>query len=180
MFMLKEKVAIVALLVTSVPALRAQSRYGFGTRPSETELRAIDIAVGAKGEGLPEGQGTPAEGEKIYAAKCQGCHGRDGGGGPYDQLVGGQKPVKTIGSYWPYATTVFDYTRRAMPFNKPGSLTDNEVYAVTAWILWKNNIIAENTVIDKATLPKVQMPNRNGFVSDPRPDIPKPKPKKKP
>ena len=105
---------------------------------------------------------------------------------PNDQLLGGQgslgpgrTPINTVGSFWPYATTVFDYTRRAMPFNKPDTLTDAEVYAVTAWILWKNNIIAESTVIDKATLPEVQMPNRNGFVFDPRPDVPAPKSKKK-
>ena len=162
---------MLALLIASVPALMAQSRFGFGTKISESEVKAVDIAVGADGQGLPPGRGTPADGEKVYAAKCEGCHGRDGGGGTYDQLVGGQKPVKTIGSYWPYATTIFDYTRRAMPFNKPGTLTNDEVYAVTAWILWKNNIIAADAVMDKTSLPKVQMPNKNGFVSDPRPDV---------
>ena len=177
--MLKQNLVAVLLLSLGVPGLLAQARYGLGTKPTESELQAVDIAVGPQGEGLPPGQGTPAEGEKVYAAKCQACHGRDGGGGPYDQLVGGQKPVKTIGSYWPYATTVFDYTRRAMPFNKPGTLTDSEVYAVTAWLLWKNNIIPQSAVIDKSSLPKVRMPNREGFVDDPRPDVIPVKPKKK-
>ncbi len=107
----------------------AQQRFDFGTRPSESEIKTVDIAVGPKGEGLPAGKGSVQEGEKVYAAKCVFCHGQNGSGGPYDQLVGGVKPVKTIGSFWPYASTIFDYTRRAMPFNKPGSLTDNEVYA---------------------------------------------------
>jgi S-disulfanyl-L-cysteine oxidoreductase SoxD len=154
----------------------AAPRFGFGATPTPEEIREIDIAVGPNGEGLPPGRGTSAEGEKVYAAKCASCHGRDGAGGPYDQLVGGKLPVKTIGSFWPYATTIFDYTRRAMPFNKPGSLTDQEVYDVTAWLLWKNNIIATDAVIDAKTLPLVKMPNRDGFVSDPRPDVPKPRP----
>jgi S-disulfanyl-L-cysteine oxidoreductase SoxD len=88
-----------------------------------------------------------------------------------DKLVGGKLPVKTIGSFWPHATTVFDYIRRAQPFNQPGSLTDDEVYAVTAWLLFKNKIIVTDQVIDAETLPKVRMPNRDGFVPDPRSDV---------
>jgi S-disulfanyl-L-cysteine oxidoreductase SoxD len=156
------------------------TRLGIGSTPDKDEIRRIDIAVGPDGEGLPPGRGTTAEGQKVYSAKCAGCHGRDGSGGPYDQLVGGKLPVKTIGSYWPYATTIFDYTRRSMPFDKPGSLSDQEVYDVTAWLLWKNNIIPEKAVIDAKTLPLVKMPNRDGFVGDPRPDIPKSPPAKKP
>ena len=103
-------------------------------------------------------------------AKCVACHGPTGTEGPMDKLVGERLPVKTIGSFWPYATTVFDYIRRAQPFDKPGSLTDEEVYALTAWLLFRNNIISADQVIDADTLPKVRMPNRDGFVPDPRPD----------
>jgi cytochrome c len=144
--------------------------FGFGSALSDAEIKAIDILVGPEGEGLPAGKGTAVAGEAVYRAKCAECHGAGGTEGPYDRLVGGPKPVKTIGSYWPYATTIFDYLRRAMPFNTPGSMTDEEVYAVTAWLLWKNNIIGANDVIDAATLPKIRMPNRDGFFPDRRPD----------
>lgn len=145
--------------------------YGFATTPSETEIEVIDIAVGPDGERLPPGKGAVQDGERSYQAKCAGCHGPTGTEGPYDRLVGGPKPVKTIGSYWPYATTIFDYLRRAMPFNAPGSLSDDEVYAITAWLLWKNQIIPPNAVMDATSLPRVQMPNRHGFVPDRRPDV---------
>ena len=160
---------LCCLMLTLTSA--AQQRYGFGTKPSDSEIQAIDIAIGPNGEGLPPGKGSVKDGEKVFAGKCAVCHGPNGAGGPYDQLVGGEKPVKTIGSFWPYATTIFDYTRRAMPFNRPGTLTNDEVYAVTAWLLWKNNIIPEDSVMDANTLPKVKMPNRDGFVPDPRPDV---------
>jgi cytochrome c len=144
--------------------------FGFGNVPSEVEIKARDIAVGPDGEGLPPGRGTVAAGEQVYKAKCIACHGPTGTEGPMDKLVGEKLPVKTIGSFWPYATTVFDYIRRAQPFDKPGSLTDEEVYALTAWLLFRNNIIPADQVIDADTLPKVRMPNRDGFVPDPRPD----------
>jgi mono/diheme cytochrome c family protein len=145
--------------------------FGFGRVPSETEIRARDIAVGPDGAGLPPGRGTVSMGEQVYQAKCVACHGPTGTEGPMDKLVGEKLPVKTIGSFWPYATTIFDYIRRAQPFNQPGSLTDDEVYALTAWLLFKNKIIVADQVIDAETLPKVQMPNRDGFVPDPRPDV---------
>jgi cytochrome c len=144
--------------------------FGFGSVPSEAEIKARDIAVGPDGEGLPPGRGTVVAGEQVYKAKCAACHGPTGTEGPMDKLVGERLPVKTIGSFWPYATTVFDYIRRAQPFDKPGSLTDEEVYALTAWLLFRNNIISADQVIDADTLPKVRMPNRDGFVPDPRPD----------
>jgi mono/diheme cytochrome c family protein len=144
--------------------------FGFGSVPSEAEIKAKDIAVGPDGEGLPPGRGTVAAGEQVYKAKCVACHGPTGTEGPMDKLVGEKLPVKTIGSFWPYATTVFDYIRRAQPYDKPGSLTDEEVYALTAWLLFRNNIIPVDQVIDADTLPKVRMPNRDGFVPDPRPD----------
>lgn len=145
--------------------------FGIGRVPSEAEIKARDIAVGPDGEGLPPGRGTVSAGEQVYQAKCMACHGLTGTEGPMDKLVGETLPVKTIGSFWPYATTVFDYIRRAQPFNQPGSLTDEEVYALTAWLLFRNQIIAADQVIDRETLPHVQMPNRNGFVPDPRPDV---------
>ena len=145
--------------------------FGLGRVPSAAEIKARDIAVAPDGAGLPAGRGTVSAGEQVYQAKCMACHGPTGTEGPMDKLVGEKLPVKTIGSFWPYATTVFDYIRRAQPFNQPGSLTDDEVYAVTAWLLFKNQIIAADQVIDAETLPKVQMPNRDGFVPDPRPDV---------
>jgi cytochrome c len=130
-----------------------------------------DISIGPDGAGLPPGNGTPQEGEAVYAAKCLPCHGEKGAGKPNDQLVGGlgtltgdQPPVKTVGSFWPYATTLFDYVRRAMPANAPRSLSDDEVYAVCAYILQLNGIIAENAVMNAQTLGKVEMPNRDGFI----------------
>jgi S-disulfanyl-L-cysteine oxidoreductase SoxD len=145
--------------------------FGIGRVPSEAEIKARDIAVGPDGEGLPPGRGTVSVGEQVYQAKCMACHGPTGTEGPMDTLVGETLPVKTIGSFWPYATTVFDYIRRAQPFNQPGSLTDDEVYALTAWLLFRNQIITADQVIDAETLPHVRMPNRNGFVPDPRPDV---------
>ena len=162
-------------LVISVGLARPaaqQGPLGLGSRPTEAEIAAFDIAVGPDGEGLPSGRGTVDDGANVYAEKCADCHGVEGVEGPYDRLVGGQKPTKTIGSYWPYATTVFDYVRRTMPFDVPGSLSDDEVYAVTAWLLWKNDIIPADRVMDRTTLPKVTMPNRNAFIGDPRPDVP--------
>jgi cytochrome c len=128
------------------------------------------VSIPPDGTGLPPGRGTPAQGAVIYAQKCQNCHGEKGGGQPNDRLVGGQgtlaskAPVRTIGSYWPYATTLFDYVRRAMPYTQSHSLTDDEVYAVTAYLLHLNGIIAEMSVMDAVTLPKVRMPNRENFI----------------
>jgi cytochrome c len=166
---------VIAALMAAV-AFAADGRgyrgpFGFGRVPSAVEIQAKDIAIGPDGQGLPPGQGTVAAGEQVYAAKCVRCHGATGTEGPNDRLVGGTLPVKTIGSYWPYATTIFDYVRRAMPFDQPGLLTDEEVYAVTAWLLFQNQIIPADQVIDAATLPQIKMPNRDGFVPDPRPDV---------
>ena len=106
----------------------------------------------------------------MYASKCESCHGASGAGKPADPLVGGQgtlasdNPVRTVGSYWPYATTLFDYVRRAMPTNAPKSLTDSEVYAVTAYVLQLNGVIPQDAVMSAQTLPQVKMPNRDGFI----------------
>src|ERR1041385_5525326 len=136
------------------------------------EIATWDISIGPDGIGLPPGSGTAKQGEAIYAAKCIACHGEKGAGKPNDQLVGGQgtlpgdkPPIKTVGSFWPYATTVFDYVRRAMPYNESKSLTNDDVYAVVAYILNLNGIIADNDAMDAQTLPKVKMPNRDGFVT---------------
>jgi mono/diheme cytochrome c family protein len=169
---------IVALLAASSSStVVAQSPdYGLGRAPKPEEIKAWDFAISPDGKELPPGSGTSTEGAKIYAAKCAACHGKTGKEGPNDVLVGGQgtlntsKPVKTVGSYWPYATTVWDYINRAMPFNKPGSLTADEVYALTAYLLSMNDITPESSVMNAKTLPQVKMPNRNGFIGDPRPD----------
>jgi cytochrome c len=166
------------VLATSLAwPLAAQSpTYGLGRAAKPDEIKAWDLAISPDGKELPPGSGSSAEGARIYAASCAACHGKTGQEGPNDVLVGGQgtlntnKPVKTVGSYWPYATTVWDYINRAMPYNKPGSLTSGQVYAVTAYLLSLNGIIKEDAVMNAKTLPQVKMPNRNGFIGDPRPD----------
>jgi S-disulfanyl-L-cysteine oxidoreductase SoxD len=167
--------------MSAVPgAPRGEGAFGFG-RPATPEAIALwDIDVGPDGAGLPPGSGTAAQGAEVYSAYCVACHGADGGGGPNAALVsapgtpfpsGALTGVpSTIGNYWPYATTVFDYTRRAMPFDRPGILTDEQVYAVTAWILWKNGLIPENEAIDASSLPAVSMPGKEHFV--PTEDVP--------
>lgn len=153
-------------------------QYGFGRAATEVEITTWDIDVSPTGERLPPGQGTVQQGAAIYANACAACHGPTGTEGPKDRLVGGhgllatEHPVKTIGSFWPYATTLYDYIHRAMPLNAPQSLTPEEVYSVVAWLLHQNDIIPADAVIDAKTLPTVKMPNRAGFVSDPRPDVP--------
>jgi S-disulfanyl-L-cysteine oxidoreductase SoxD len=152
--------------------------YEIGKPAIDSEIRAWNIDVSPSGDGLPPGQGTVKQGAQVYAEKCAACHGPSGTEGPKDRLVGGQntlqtpKPVRTIGSYWPFATTLYDYINRAMPFNAPQSLTSDEVYSVIAWLLHQNGIISEDMVVSAQTLPQVQMPNRNGFIPDPRPDVP--------
>jgi len=151
-----------------------------GQPAAAEDISRWDIDVNADGEGLPPGRGTVPQGAAVYAARCAKCHGPSGTEGPMDRLVGGARtlstalPIKTIGSYWPYATTLYDYIQRAMPFDAPQSLTPDEVYAVTAWLLHQNDIIPKDAVMDPTTLPAVRMPNRHGFVPDPRPDVPSP------
>jgi S-disulfanyl-L-cysteine oxidoreductase SoxD len=141
-----------------------------GATPSPAMLAAMDISIPPSGAGLPAGSGTVAQGEQVYTAKCQSCHGDKGVGKPADPLVGGigslasGKPMRTVGSYWPYATTLFDYTRRAMPTTQPMSLTNDEVYAVTAYVLHLNGIVPGSAVMNAQTLPQVKMPNRDGFI----------------
>ena len=155
-------------------------RYEIGRPPTDKEIRSWNIDVAPSGEGLPPGKGSVKQGAQVFAIKCAACHGPTGTEGPKDRLVGGQntlatpKPIRTIGSYWPYATTLYDYINRAMPFNAPQSLTPDEIYSVIAWLLHQNGIVDKDAVIDAGTLPLVEMPNRHGFVPDPRPDVPRP------
>jgi len=152
--------------------------FGVGRTPKPEEVRAIDIDVTPDGKGLPPGRGTATAGKEVYTRRCETCHGPTGTEGPQDALVGGRgslntaRPQKTVGSYWPYATTLWDYINRAMPFDHPSTMTADQVYAATAYVLFLNGIVGEQEVLDQTTLPKVKMPNRDGFVSDPRPDIP--------
>ena len=167
--MLRRLIAASAPIFVSAVALAEAPELGRTAAPEEIAL--WDISIGPDGQGLPPGGGTAKQGETLYAEKCLACHGEKGAGKPNDQLVGGvgsltgdELPIKTVGSFWPYATTLFDYVRRAMPLNAPKSLTNDEVYAVSAYILQLNGIIGDNDTMNAQTLPKVQMPNRDGFI----------------
>jgi mono/diheme cytochrome c family protein len=162
--------AASVLAVVSNAALAENPNLGRIAAPEE--IASWDISIGPDGAGLPPGSGTPKQGEAVYTAKCLVCHGEKGAGKPNDALVGGrgtlagdQPPVKTVGSFWPYATTLFDYVRRAMPLNESKSLTNDGVYAVVAYLLQLNGIIGENQTINAQILPRVQMPNRDGFMT---------------
>jgi cytochrome c len=150
--------------------VRAADGPKLGRELAPDEVRKVDITVAPDGSGLPPGSGSVAAGAAIYAQKCQSCHGADGAGKPQDQLTGGVgslasgKAVKTPVSFWPTATTLFDYIRRAMPITAPQSLTNNEVYAVTAYLLSIDSVVAKDALLDAKSLPQVKMPNREGFV----------------
>ncbi len=170
-----------SLIVLAPHAAVAADTPNLGEAATPEQIAAYDVTVDPNGDGLPPGSGTPKQGEAVYLAKCIACHGEKGVGGQADRLSGGQgtiayakdvdkRPIKTIGSYWPYATSVFAYIRRAMPFAEPKSLTPDELYAVTAYLLQINGIIGENDVMDAKTLPQVKMPNRDGFFPFARKD----------
>jgi S-disulfanyl-L-cysteine oxidoreductase SoxD len=172
----------IALMTASAALAQTPSYSNIGRTPTKQEIEAWDISVGPDGKGLPAGQGTAKEGAAIFADKCAVCHGPEGQGGKIGpRVIGGiadtetlttLKPVRSVGGYWPYATSVWDYIRRAMPRSQSGTLTPNEVYSLTAFILSKSKIIPEDEVLNEKTLPKVQMPNRNGFVPAHYEDIP--------
>jgi S-disulfanyl-L-cysteine oxidoreductase SoxD len=166
----------LAALLVAASALRAAepatAPLGIGRAPSIHDIAAKDLTVLPDGTGLPPGKGSAKEGAALYASQCAACHGERGEGrGDFAALVGGRgslagdKPILTVGSYWPYATTLFDYIRRAMPYQGSGALSTNEVYALTAWILAENEIIETKSALTEQTLPRVQMPNKEGFVS---------------
>ncbi|MCA8967700.1 MAG: c-type cytochrome [Planctomycetes bacterium] len=177
-----DRVRLCALLlcVAMLPIVAEAARpFGIGTPATPREIAGWDIDVRPDGLGLPPGGGTADDGESVYEQKCASCHGEFGEArGNYPVLMGGRQtltrehPVKTVGSYWPYATTVFDYVRRAMPFGHAQSLSDDETYALTAWLLYLNEIIDADAEMNAETLPAVQMPNRDGFFRDDRPDTP--------
>lgn len=155
---------------SATAAVQSPHPYGFGTNVSPDELKQF-VSPLPDGRGLPAGSGTVMQGEKLYGQQCLACHGVNLEGGIGDRLIGGRgtlaaksgPPVKTVESYWPYSTTLFDYIKRAMPFTSPNSLSDDEVYALTAYILYRANIVPQDAVMNQDTLPKVEMPNRNGF-----------------
>jgi S-disulfanyl-L-cysteine oxidoreductase SoxD len=157
--------SVLVVLVAS-----AAFAQGLGKPISEADVAAWDISILPDGTGLPSGSGTPQQGSTIFAAKCAVCHGENGKGGNAAALVGGEpltsgiETAKTVANFWPYATTIFDFTRRAMPWPRPRTLTNDEVYALTAFILSQNKIIGANDVMNAQTLPKVRMPNRDGFI----------------
>jgi len=175
------------MIILAAPAAGlAQSRYNVGTPLSQDEIRSFDFMLGPEGKELPPGHGSAKEGADVFAKRCAVCHGPNGEGGVVRRLVIGspghphqgtfKESEKDGPSYYPYPTIAWDYINRAMPASKPGSLTPDEVYAVVAFLYYRNGIIEENAVLDAKTLPKVEMPNRNGFV----PAVPVYPPEKKP
>lgn len=170
--------AVAGCAFVAAGTVAAQSpHYKVGRPPTPDEIKAWDIAIGPDGRELPAGRGSAERGKVVYAEQCTRCHGATAVEGPEMPLVGGAgtlntaKPLKTVGSYWPYATTLFDYINRAMPFDRPTVMSADDVYAVTAYLLNVNGIIKADEVMDAKTLPAVRMPNRDGFVADPRPDV---------
>ena len=169
----KAAVATAILALTTAAAFAAAiTPPKLGRAATPDELARADISIPPDGRGLPAGSGSVAQGAQVFAAKCAACHGAQGEGTPNgDRLVGGvgtlatANPVKTVSSYWPYATTLFDYIRRAMPITNPQSLQNDEVYAVVAYVLSIDNIVPKDAVLDAQSLPKVQMPNRGGFIN---------------
>lgn len=164
----------VTLIAIVAAALSSPSfAYEFGRPPTSAEIKAWGIDVLPDGTGLPDGRGTVAQGQQVYQDNCEGCHGTNGIDGIKDRLAGGRgslatdHPIKTVGSFWPYATSLFDYIRRAMPYPSPGSLSADDTYAVAAYILHLNGIVPADVTLDKQSLPRIRMPNRDGFIPEP-------------
>jgi cytochrome c len=170
MFSLKVWAAAAIAVAGAVPPAHATD---FGHRATPEEIKLWDIDVRPDGRGLPEGRGTVAQGRSVFEENCAACHGDKGVGGIKDRLAGGQgslaseMPVKTVGSFWPYATTLFDYIHRAMPYQAPGSLSVDDTYAVAAYILNLNGILPADGELDRTSLPRIRMPNRDGFIPEP-------------
>jgi len=172
--------ALGALLLTCLARAETQGPYGIGRVARPGEIAGWNIDIGRDGRGLPAGRGTVSHGREVFAQQCAACHGDMGQGGVGDKLAGGQgtlataNPVRTVGSYWPYAPTLFDYIRRAMPQNAPQSLSDDDVYAVSAYILNLNGLLPADATLDAKSLAAIKMPNRDHFTGDPRPDVKNP------
>jgi S-disulfanyl-L-cysteine oxidoreductase SoxD len=170
-FVLSTFLASALVTVALSAAAQAGESYGIGRTATPQEIAGWDIDVAPDGAGLPPGHGKVDEGRAIYDEKCAACHGAHGEGKPMDRLAGGfgtvfdAKSERTVGSFWPYATTLFDFVRRAMPFDAPQSLTPDQVYAVCAYVLYLNKLVPQDAVLDAQTLPKIEMPNRSHFVS---------------
>jgi mono/diheme cytochrome c family protein len=169
--------AYAVVVLFCAPSAQAQSAYGIGRPATPAEIAGWNIDIDREGHNLPPGNGTVSHGHEVFDQQCAACHGAKGEGGVGDRLVGGQgtlgtpKPVRTVGSYWPYATTLFDYIRRAMPQNAPQSLSNDAVYAVSAYILNLNGLLPADATLDARALRAIKMPNRGMFVGDPRPDV---------
>jgi S-disulfanyl-L-cysteine oxidoreductase SoxD len=179
--MLEPRLAVfVVAALACMTVARAQGPYGIGRAATPAEIAGWNIDIGRDGNGLPSGSGTVSHGREVFAQQCAACHGEKGEGGVGDQLAGGQgtlgtpKPVRTVGSYWPYAPTLFDYIRRAMPQNAPESLSNEDVYAVSAYILNLNGLLPADATLDAKMLAAIKMPNRDKFVGDTRPDVKNP------
>ncbi len=163
-------VALTTLCLLAAESIVAEDSPKLGADVSAADLKSLDYTIMPDGEGLPDGSGTAVAGAKVYQQNCLACHGAGGKDGVNDMLVGGHgslttdRPQKTVGSYWPHATTLYDYVNRAMPYQAPGSLSNDDVYAVTAYILYLNDIVGEDERLDANTLPEVRMPNRENFV----------------
>ena len=160
---------LIGMITACSSGYQSGKNLGLGKPISENQIRAWNIDVSANGSGLPGGSGSAASGEPLFQQQCASCHGDKGQGGSANRLAGGgdlntDKPVKTIGSFWPYSTIVFDYVKRAMPHPSPQSLTNDQVYSVTAYILYLNKIITKDEVMDAKSLPLIKMPNRDGFI----------------
>lgn len=172
--------ATLLLMLAGLSGAAAQSPYGIGRPATPAEIAGWNIDIGRDGRNLPAGSGSVSRGRELFGQQCASCHGEKGEGGVGDRLVGGQgtlataKPIRTVGSYWPYATTLFDYIRRAMPQNAPQSLSNDDVYAVSAYILSLNGLLAADATLDAKSLAAIKMPNRERFVGDPRPDVKNP------
>src|SRR5664280_2225188 len=172
--------AFAVVVLACATRAQAQSPYGIGRSATASEIAGWNIDIGRDGSNLPPGSGSVSHGQEVFDQQCAACHGAKGEGGVGDQLVGGQgtlatpKPVRTVGSYWPYAPTLFDYIRRAMPQNAPQSLSNDDVYAVSAYILHLNGLLPADATLDAGTLSAIKMPNRAMFVGDPRPDVKNP------
>ncbi|MCG2626019.1 cytochrome c [Bradyrhizobium sp. WYCCWR 13023] len=170
-------VAFAIVLCAAANGACAQSNYGIGRPATADEIAGWDIDIGRDGSNLPKGSGSVSHGREVFAQECASCHGDSGEGGVGDRLVGGQgtigtpKPIRTVGSYWPYAPTLFDYIRRAMPQNAPQSLSNEDVYAVSAYILNLNGLVRDDATLDAKSLAAIKMPNRDKFVGDARPDV---------